>query len=510
MTDEIAKKRAALNGEAYIGYPQINKNRKIGSGTGFLDAVVGAPSSRNNILNPSDYSYMEGYEKGEPYGIAGMVVPFAGGIKGAIHNAMPVKTLDLAKHQFLHGTTPEAKAAILASGKFDPHPARWPSYSYSEMGADTTYATPKQGWWLDPEKAASGRAAQYKSAVGVDIDPSAKIAHIRNADDWNHFAKKMGFESGDDLYRQLGAENLDAYNYAKNLTPQQYDQLQMERIQFDKYLNRDEKPGDFHYQTPDDYADRINEISESQQRALNEPSITGPRAAVQQIRDKGYHGVYVDKHNTQDWKVKIPADEQLAIFDQSVIKPNPDVGYAGGGEVISGLAALAKKILPKAEREANLAKFLENSAVKDPMYHGTYDNFFIPKTSFGGDEYHKFGIHVGNAEQAAKRIEDLNNPGNFSRIRDKAPSVMPVHIQAKNPLRLDENRSGRWGVNDILSTIMEKADRGELESIPKQHVDDYFNDEFNIDKALGKKSNRLWANDYEWQDGEKTEANVCR
>lgn len=72
------KKSDANEGAAFIGYPQINKNRKVGSGTGFLDALVGAPASRTNVLNPSDYSYMEGYEKGEPYGIAAMTLPFVG------------------------------------------------------------------------------------------------------------------------------------------------------------------------------------------------------------------------------------------------------------------------------------------------------------------------------------------------------------------------------------------------------------------------------------------------
>jgi hypothetical protein len=59
----------------FVGYPQINRNRQIGSGTGFLDAVFGAPANRTNVLNPSDYSYMQGYEKGEPIGIAAMAVP---------------------------------------------------------------------------------------------------------------------------------------------------------------------------------------------------------------------------------------------------------------------------------------------------------------------------------------------------------------------------------------------------------------------------------------------------
>lgn len=61
--------------KAYIGYPQINRNRQVGSGTGFLDAIFGGNPTHTNILNPSDYSYMQGYEKGEPIGIAAMAAP---------------------------------------------------------------------------------------------------------------------------------------------------------------------------------------------------------------------------------------------------------------------------------------------------------------------------------------------------------------------------------------------------------------------------------------------------
>lgn len=172
------------------------------------------------------------------------------------------------------------------------------------------------------------------------------------------------------------------------------------------------------------------------------------------------------------------------------------------------LALLNKggRILPKHISEANLEKFLAESQVKHGVYHGTYDDFSVPKTSHGDDEYHKFGIHVGTADQANKRIKDISGPGDFSRTVDKAPNVMPLHINTKNPLRLDENRLGRWGVDDILGAMMEKANKGELESIPKHHVDEYFNDEFNMDKALNKNVSRLWSDDFEWAPGEKSKA----
>jgi len=70
----------ADEGAAFIGYRPIQRQEKnrYGSGTGFLDALLGAPPSKENILDPRDLSYMKGYEKGEPYGIAATAVPFAG------------------------------------------------------------------------------------------------------------------------------------------------------------------------------------------------------------------------------------------------------------------------------------------------------------------------------------------------------------------------------------------------------------------------------------------------
>jgi hypothetical protein len=70
----------ADEGAAFIGYrpAQRQEKNKYGAATGFLDALVGAPPSKENILDPRDFAYMQGYEKGEPYGIAAMALPFAG------------------------------------------------------------------------------------------------------------------------------------------------------------------------------------------------------------------------------------------------------------------------------------------------------------------------------------------------------------------------------------------------------------------------------------------------
>jgi hypothetical protein len=103
MTGHLAEggqppKPDANEGAAFVGYPQINRNRKVGSGTGFLDAVAGAPASRTSVLNPSDASYMEGYEKGEPYGIAAMALPFAGGAAKPLAKALAPKAAEMAEN----------------------------------------------------------------------------------------------------------------------------------------------------------------------------------------------------------------------------------------------------------------------------------------------------------------------------------------------------------------------------------------------------------------------------
>ena len=149
------------------------------------------------------------------------------------------------------------------------------------------------------------------------------------------------------------------------------------------------------------------------------------------------------------------------------------------------------------------------------MYHGTYDDFTVPKINFGDNEYYQFGFHVGNSEQASKRIADLNSPDNFSSIKNKSPNIMPFYVQAKNPLRLDENRTGRWGIDDIMKAVIEKAESQGIDGITQEMINDYYNDQFDIEEITGAtevgsvnydpdKQERFWADDYGWKSGEKS------
>ena len=93
----------ADEGAAFIGYRPIQRQEqnRYGSGTGFLDALVGAPPSKENILDPRDLAYMQGYEKGEPYGIAAMVAPFAGMAAPFVKNAAKPIAREIGTRAFM-------------------------------------------------------------------------------------------------------------------------------------------------------------------------------------------------------------------------------------------------------------------------------------------------------------------------------------------------------------------------------------------------------------------------
>ena len=71
-----------LNGGAYVGYPQITRNRQQGGyAEGFLSSAAGVPQQPNmSVLDPNQAAYLEGRQAGEPVNIATMAVPFGVGV----------------------------------------------------------------------------------------------------------------------------------------------------------------------------------------------------------------------------------------------------------------------------------------------------------------------------------------------------------------------------------------------------------------------------------------------
>ncbi len=68
-----------LNGGAYVGYPQITRNRQQGGyAEGFLSSAAGMPQQLNmSVLDPNQAAYLEGRQVGEPVNIAAMAAPAA-------------------------------------------------------------------------------------------------------------------------------------------------------------------------------------------------------------------------------------------------------------------------------------------------------------------------------------------------------------------------------------------------------------------------------------------------
>jgi hypothetical protein len=133
--------------------------------------------------------------------------------------------------------------------------------------------------------------------------------------------------------------------------------------------------------------------------------------------------------------------------------------FDGGGKV-GALAALAKKFLPAApaiNREANLAKYLEKSAIKAPMYHGTSydirkfkpdasDAIFVTDQPWFAEHFaknsqdmqaHKF-VKNTPSEELDKVLKGAiygTNAG-VKNVHDVLPTranVMQLHVNTQNP-----------------------------------------------------------------------------
>ena len=147
-----------------------------------------------------------------------------------------------------------------------------------------------------------------------------------------------------------------------------------------------------------------------------------------------------------------PLEEGMAGGGRVHISDNPDVmalELAGGG-LVKGIKAAAKAakavkgtqdVLPAAEREENLQKFLGNSRIRERLYHATPKNFkqFKP----GGDDPTLSGPAIWLTPDATKQPA-AHNIGGGSRGFVEGTNVMPVYAQARSPLMLDDRLSIEW------------------------------------------------------------------
>jgi hypothetical protein len=88
--------------------------------------------------------------------------------------------------------------------------------------------------------------------------------------------------------------------------------------------------------------------------------------------------------------------------------------------------------LSQAERDANLAKYLEGAAVKDRMYHATGDDFTVVDVN-KSDPRSKFGTGF----YMTPNTNYANFFGNMRSKQGKPSQVMPVYSSVKNPYEIN-------------------------------------------------------------------------
>lgn len=102
---------------------------------------------------------------------------------------------------------------------------------------------------------------------------------------------------------------------------------------------------------------------------------------------------------------------------------------------------LQSDVLPAAEREENLQKFLGNSRIRDRLFHATPSNFSAFKP--GGNDPTVSGPAIWLTPNAKSQPAAHNISSRSQQFRE-GTNVMPVYVQARSPLLLDDKLAIEW------------------------------------------------------------------
>ena len=128
----------------------------------------------------------------------------------------------------------------------------------------------------------------------------------------------------------------------------------------------------------------------------------------------------------------------------------------------------------------------------DTIYYHSTPNRFSAFNDFDADlqsitpDFSRFGFHFGSVETANNRAEDLLTIAEGKPIGESIN--LEVFLKFKNPLYLDETRTGVWGPDDIFRSIMDSAEAalmmpanrssGNYKGITKADINAYYDDAF--------------------------------
>jgi hypothetical protein len=195
-------------------------------------------------------------------------------------------------------------------------------------------------------------------------------------------------------------------------------------------------------------------------------------------RQVGYdperHGYFYDRETM----APILGAEEVIQIGPLVLAKKPKIGdpkdfpFKQGGEVHMGaggiLSKLAKamkgaqEVLPAAEREGNLAKMLESSAVKQRMIHGSSNpnikqlktGKMLKEEQYPGNTIEPWAVDNRDAVFLTPEPTFSNNyaGGSWDVEIGRSPTSYPVYVQAKKPWDYDNPKH----IEDVIQTYKQK------------------------------------------------------
>lgn len=226
-----------------------------------------------------------------------------------------------------HGTTAANKAMIEKLGHMDPEGGER-QYTYSEFGRKAVYLTRPEGWWLDKEKAAAGRAVVYDDYVDVELPSDANIVTINNMADFEALAKRVGEPSAKSMANKLAVDGLDWLSQAKELRSMTLDQAAQKYIREQKESAT--KYGGFDttgINTLGELADFLNANVNNQYTQTTEAELR-TRIRDNWLDAKSYE---LDTFGESDAMTQKLIDAGVDVID---IAPDADVGVAADQVVV--------------------------------------------------------------------------------------------------------------------------------------------------------------------------------
>jgi hypothetical protein len=131
--------------------------------------------------------------------------------------------------EYAHGTDYLTAQNIIRNGRLIPDAGKR-MYSYSQFGRKAVYLTARDGWWLDADKAANGRAAVYDASVPFKLDPKANIREVNTPAELDAIAREIGEPDGATMMRKLSVENLDYEAHVRETKGMSFDEYVVHEV----------------------------------------------------------------------------------------------------------------------------------------------------------------------------------------------------------------------------------------------------------------------------------------